>query len=71
MVIDEAQHMLKLASGMKLIDQLDWVKSMTNTTGVLHVLTGTYELLAMRQLNGQVALHSEPIAIPLETAWNE
>ncbi len=36
-ILDEAQHLLKLASGMKLIDQLDWLKSMTNTTGVLYV----------------------------------
>jgi DNA polymerase III delta prime subunit len=63
-VIDEAQHMLKLASGMKLIDQLDWVKSMTNTTGVLHILTGTYELLAMRKLNGQTARRGLELHFP-------
>lgn len=63
-VIDEAQHMLKLASGMKLIDQLDWVKSMTNTTGVLHILTGTYELLAMRRLNGQTARRGLELHFP-------
>jgi len=62
--IDEAQHMLKLASGMKLIDQLDWVKSMTNTTGVLHILTGTYELLAMRRLNGQTARRGLELHFP-------
>lgn len=37
-ILDEAQHLLKLASGIKVIDQLDWLKSMTNTTGVLHIL---------------------------------
>lgn len=63
-VIDEAQHMLKLASGMKLIDQLDWVKSLTNTTGVLHILTGTYELLAMRRLNGQTARRGLELHFP-------
>src|SRR5579885_1398458 len=54
-ILDEAQHLLKLASGIKLIDQLDWLKSMANTTGVLHILTCTYELLALRNLNGQTA----------------
>lgn len=63
-VIDEAQHMLKLASGMKLIDQLNWGKSMTNTTSVLHILTGTYELLAMRRLNGQMARHGLELHFP-------
>src|SRR5947199_2411429 len=31
-----------VASGAKLLDQLDWIKSMTNVTGVVHVLVGTY-----------------------------
>lgn len=47
-ILDEAQHLMKIgsgASGGKLLDQLDWIKSMTNVTGVLHILIGTYELL--------------------------
>jgi hypothetical protein len=39
-ILDEAQHLLKLgsdSSGGKLLDQLDWLKSMTNVTGVLGV----------------------------------
>jgi AAA domain len=63
-ILDEAQHLLKLASGIKLIDQLDWLKSMTNTTGVLHILTGTYELLAMRKLNGQTARRGLELHFP-------
>ena len=63
-ILDEAQHLLKLASGMKLIDQLDWLKSMTNTTGVFHILTGTYELLTLRNLNGQTARRGLEIHFP-------
>lgn len=63
-ILDEAQHLLKLASGVKLIDQLDWLKSMTNTTGVLHILTGTYELLPLRNLNGQAARRGLEIHFP-------
>lgn len=63
-LLDEAQHLLKLASGIKLIDQLDWLKSMTNTTGVLHILTGTYELLALRKLNGQTARRGLELHFP-------
>jgi Cdc6-like AAA superfamily ATPase len=47
-ILDEAQHLMKLGSGSsagKLLDQLDWIKSMTNVTGVVHILIGTYELL--------------------------
>src|SRR6266487_916157 len=46
-LLDEAQHLLKLASGVKMIDQLDWLKSMTNTTGVLYI---KYNLKARRRL---------------------
>jgi hypothetical protein len=63
-ILDEAQHLLKLASGIKLVDQLDWLKSMANTTGVLHILTGTYELLALRNLNGQTARRGLEIHFP-------
>jgi DNA polymerase III delta prime subunit len=38
-ILDEAQHLMKVgsgASGGKLLDQLDWIKSMTNVTGVPH-----------------------------------
>ncbi len=57
-ILDEAQHLMKLGNGSsagKLIDQLDWIKSMTNVTGVLHVLIGTYELLSFRNLSGQAS----------------
>lgn len=63
-IVDEAQHLLKLASGIKLVDQLDWLKSMANTSGVLHILTGTYELLALRNLNGQTARRGLEIHFP-------
>ncbi len=63
-ILDEAQHLLKLSSGVKLIDQLDWLKSMTNTTGALHILTGTYELLPLRNLNGQAARRGLEIHFP-------
>ncbi|GHO68385.1 hypothetical protein KSC_072770 [Ktedonobacter sp. SOSP1-52] len=63
-IVDEAQHLLKLARGIKLVDQLDWLKSMANTTGVLHILTGTYELLTLRNLNGQTARRGLEIHFP-------
>ena len=57
-ILDEAQHLMQTglgASSRHLLDQLDWLKSMTNITGVLHILSGTYQLLDFRNLNGQAA----------------
>ncbi|MUG96989.1 AAA family ATPase [Scytonema sp. UIC 10036] len=57
-ILDEAQHLMKIGTGSsagKLLDQLDWIKSMTNVTGVLHILIGTYELLNFRNLSGQAS----------------
>ena len=45
-MIDEAQHLSKMASGRRLLDQLDVIKSIANDTLTVHVLFGTYDLLA-------------------------
>jgi energy-coupling factor transporter ATP-binding protein EcfA2 len=57
-MIDEAQHLSKMASGRRLLDQLDVVKSIANQTRIVHVLFGTYDLLAFRNLNGQLSRRS-------------
>ena len=59
--IDEAQHLSKMASGRKLQDQLDCLKSLANMTGILHCLLGTYELLTFRNLSGQLSRRSVDI----------
>src|SRR5919108_6451920 len=45
-MIDEAQHLAKMASGRRLLDQLDVIKSIANQTRIVHVLFGTYDLLS-------------------------
>jgi hypothetical protein len=62
--IDEAQHMGKMASGHKLQDQLDCLKSLANMTSILHCLLGTYELLTFRNLSGQLSRRSVDIHFP-------
>jgi hypothetical protein len=57
-LIDEAQHMVKANSGRRTIDQLDVIKSIANCTATPHVLFGTYDLLAFRNLNGQLCRRS-------------
>jgi hypothetical protein len=60
-LIDEAQHLVKLTSGRKLLDQLDVIKSIANLSGTVHVLFGTYDLLAFHNLNGQLSRRSVEI----------
>jgi energy-coupling factor transporter ATP-binding protein EcfA2 len=56
--LDEAQHLGKIASGRRLSDQLDVIKSVANLTNTVHVLIGTYELLTFRNLSGQLSRRS-------------
>jgi energy-coupling factor transporter ATP-binding protein EcfA2 len=60
-LIDEAQHLTKIASGRKLTDQLDCLKSLASLTGCVHVLIGTYELLSFRNLSAQLSRRSTDI----------
>jgi len=63
-VIDEAQHLMQVAPPLKPTDQLDWLKSMTNRTNVLHVLVGTYDLFDFRNLHGQAARRGRDLHFP-------
>lgn len=56
--VDEAQHLARMASGRKLQDQLDCIKSLANLTGVPIVLCGHYELLVFRNLSAQLSRRS-------------
>jgi hypothetical protein len=53
--VDEAQHLGRITSGRKLSDQLDVIKSIANRTQTVHVLLGTNDLLAFRNLSGQLS----------------
>lgn len=57
-MIDEAQHLAKMSSGRRLLDQLDVIKSIANCTATPHILAGTYDLLAFRNLSGQLSRRS-------------
>lgn len=63
-LIDEAQHLAKIGSGRRLADQLDVIKSLANRTKTVHVLFGTYELLAFRNLSAQLSRRSIDIHFP-------
>jgi AAA domain len=63
-LIDEAHHLARLASGRKLRDQLDCLKSLAALTDTVHVLVGTYELLVFRDLSAQLCRRSVDIHLP-------
>jgi len=63
-VLDEAQHLMQGSQAATALDQLDWIKSMTNVTGVLHILLGTYSLVHFCNLNGQTARRGLAVHFP-------
>jgi energy-coupling factor transporter ATP-binding protein EcfA2 len=62
--VDEAQHLSRVASGRRLSDQLNVIKSIANRTAAVHVLIGTYELLPFRNLSGQLSRRSIDVHFP-------
>lgn len=58
LLIDEAQHIGKTASGQKLHAQLDAIKSFSTVTKMTIVMCGTYELLKFRNLSAQLSRRS-------------
>jgi DNA polymerase III delta prime subunit len=63
-IVDEAQHLRKMTSGRRLLDQMDNLKSLSGMTDTLHVLVGTYELLGLMDLSAQLARRSREIHFP-------
>jgi type II secretory pathway predicted ATPase ExeA len=63
-IVDEAQHLAKAASGPSLQSQLDQLKYYENRTGVSHVLVGTYEMRPFRKANAQLAGRSIDVHFP-------
>ena len=63
-LIDEAQHLFALASGRSLEDQFNVVKALANRCKTVHVLCGTYDLLRIRYLSGQLSRRSIDIHLP-------
>ncbi|MCI0413571.1 ATP-binding protein [bacterium] len=58
--VDEAQHLIR-CGGYKLQDQMDCIKSIANTTGVIHVLMGTYEMADLLDLSDQLMRRTLPL----------
>src|ERR1035438_4397985 len=63
-MIDEAQYLFALASGRSLEDQFNVLKALANRCNTVHVLCGTYDLLRIRNLSGQLSRRSIDIHFP-------
>jgi len=60
-MVDEAQHLNKMPSGRRLLDQMDVLKSLAALSETVHVLLGTYELLGLASLSAQLSRRSREI----------
>lgn len=54
-LIDEAQHLAKIGSGKKLLNQMDVIKSLAAETETLIILFGTYGLQNFLNLSDQLS----------------
>ncbi len=56
--VDEAHSLMVISKGRKVFDQMECVKSLVTLTNAIHFLAGTYRLLGLRSLSGQVSRRS-------------
>src|SRR6266568_8773629 len=63
-IVDEAHHLAEATRRSRLQIQLNHLKNFENTTGVSHILVGTYEMRPFRKVNPQLALRSIDVHFP-------
>lgn len=63
-LIDEAQHISRIARGRSLRNQMDILKSLASVSLVPFVLFGTYEILKFRNLSGQLIRRGMDVHFP-------
>jgi hypothetical protein len=62
-LLDDAHYLNKVPAA-RLLYQLEFIKSIASSVRVPHILLGTYELLALRNLSGQISRRSIDIHFP-------
>ncbi len=63
-MIDEAHQMLSGGGGVNgatLQERLEWLKSLSSTAQIIHILVGTYDLLNAGKFNGQIGRRCLPV----------
>jgi hypothetical protein len=64
LIIDEANEIAEASAGRRYREQVRHVRSLAKQMGVVIVLVGTYELLRLRNLTGQLACRSLNVHFP-------
>jgi len=59
--VDEGHPLMQGDGSHSVDEQLEWLKSLSNRTYVLHVLTGPYTLFGFRNTSGQLARRGRDI----------
>lgn len=60
-LLDEAQHLLKVSGAKGIQDHMDAIKSLANLTNSIFILFGTYQLSDLFDLNGQLGRRTNEI----------
>ncbi|HJW32509.1 MAG TPA: AAA family ATPase [Holophagaceae bacterium] len=63
-VVDEAVHLLRNLHGNSIENHMDAIKSLANICGVNMILVGSYDLLSLMNLSGQVARRTSIVHFP-------
>ena len=63
-LIDEGHRLMQGSGRYTTDEQLEWLKSLTNRTNVLHVLAGPYELFPFRNTSGQLVRRGRDLHFP-------
>jgi hypothetical protein len=61
---DEGHRLMQGDGSHSTDEQLEWLKSLTNRTNVLHVLAGPYALFGFRNTSGQLARRGRDVHFP-------
>ncbi len=69
--VDEAHNFATIAKGRRLFDQTECIKSLGSFGKVLQILAGSYRLLDLRSLSGQVSRRSVSIHLSNYNADSE
>lgn len=57
-LLDDAQYFGVISSARQLLNQLNILKTLADKSETTHVLSGTYEVMPLRNLNGQLSRRS-------------
>lgn len=69
--IDEAHALCKVGSGRKAQDQMESIKTLVNKSHTIYAMSGTYEVLPLRNLSGQLSRRCSEIHFPRYQRTND